>query len=336
MRSFGHVTLLSQPEGLRALLRPYQLEGLTWLNLLCELHLGGILADDMGLGKTVQTLALIQHRVINQDHVKPQTILVVCPKSVQGHWLVQVKNLIPGLSARILHSRDILAGVGSQSQHQLYLLSYGLVRHHVGALSTWQFDLLILDEAQMIKNEFSQTTQAIKQLQGSQRFALTGTPIENRFEELVSIFTFLNPHAQLSLGSSASTTEALRDLVQRALHPFVLRRLKEDVLPDLPKKIVKEISLPMVPEQGRLYQELLEVYRNELSKHQEEYELPTEADAAFFLEGLLRLRQVATHPQQLIGEQFQSCCASNKLNYLREQIPILIDMAIVSLFFRNF
>jgi len=324
MRSFSHLTPLTQPEGLRAILRPYQLEGLTWLNLLCELHVGGILADDMGLGKTVQILALLQHRFVNQPQLTPQTILVVCPKSVQNHWLVQTKNLVPRLSCRLLHSQERLTKPHHLTQHQLLLASYGLIRHHIESLSTWQFDLLILDEAQMIKNESSQTTQAIKQLQATQRFALTGTPIENRFEELVSIFTFLNPRAQLNLSPSSSTAEAVRNLVERALHPFVLRRLKEDVLTDLPPKIIKEMLLPLEPDQGRLYKELQEVYRSEISKRRASDSLPTEAESAFFLEGLLRLRQVATHPQQLIGDQFQNC-PSNKILYLRKQIPVLIE-----------
>ncbi|MDP3704810.1 MAG: DEAD/DEAH box helicase [Legionellaceae bacterium] len=324
MRSFDKVIPLAQPDGLRAILRPYQLEGLTWLNLLCEVHVGGILADDMGLGKTVQILALLQHRFVNQPHAAPQTILVICPKSVQSHWLTQATNLVPRLPCRVLHPRDVLAGERHATQHRLLLASYGLVRHHIETLSTWHFDLLVLDEAQMIKNEFSQTTQAIKRLGATQRFALTGTPIENRFEELISIFSFLNPHAPLSLNHSSPTAEAVRDLVQRALHPFVLRRLKEDVLTDLPPKIVEKITLPMTPDQGRLYQELLAVYRNEIAKRQASHDLPTEEERAFFLEGLLRLRQVATHPQQLLGEAFQSC-SSNKLIYLCDQIPLLIE-----------
>ncbi|NCT57717.1 MAG: DEAD/DEAH box helicase [Legionella sp.] len=324
MRSFESIAPLAQPEGLRAMLRPYQLEGLTWLNLLCDLHVGGILADDMGLGKTVQILALLQHRIINQPQLAPQTICVICPKSVQHHWLAQVKNLVPRLSVRILQARDLSTHPLPAQQHQLLLLSYGLVRHHIEILSTWVFDFLILDEAQMIKNQFSQITQAIKQLHATQRFALTGTPIENRFEELVSIFTFLNPYAQLTLAPSASTAEAVHDLMQRALHPFVLRRLKEDVLPDLPPKIIQEITLPMMPEQERLYQELQDVYRHEIAKRQRDLDLPTEAESAFFLEGLLRLRQVATHPQQLLGDAFQRC-ASNKLTYLCETIPHLIE-----------
>jgi SNF2 family DNA or RNA helicase len=323
MRSFAKVIPLEQPEGLRAILRPYQLEGLTWLNLLCEVHVGGILADDMGLGKTVQILALLQHRLVNQAHLAPQTVLVVCPKSVQHHWLEQVKNIIPRLACRILNSRAILAKEVSTTQHLLLIVSYGFIRHHITELASWKFDLLILDEAQMIKNEFSQTSQAIKQLSATQRFALTGTPIENRFEELVSIFSFLNPHAPLSLPQSSSTAEALSDLMQRALHPFVLRRLKEDVLPDLPVKNVEKIILAMLPDQSRLYQELLEVYRNEIEKYQVSQDLPTESEQAFFLEGLLRLRQVATYPQQLLGEKFQNC-DSNKLNYLCKKIPSLV------------
>lgn len=324
MRTFDRVKPLAQPEGLRAILRPYQLEGLTWLNLLCELHVGGILADDMGLGKTVQILALLQHRVMNHPDLPPQTILVVCPKSVQHHWLKQLNDLVPRLPGCILKARDLLKNYRQATQHRLFLASYGLIRHHIETLSTWPFDLLILDEAQMIKNKSSQTTQAIKQLSAAQRFALTGTPIENRFEELVSIFTFLNPYAQLSLNPSSSTAEALRDLVQRALHPFVLRRLKEDVLTDLPAKVVREIILPMARDQRRLYVELQEVYRHEIARYQRVGDLPTEAEAAFFLEGLLRLRQAATHPQQLTGDQFQTC-ASNKLAYLREHVPVLIE-----------
>lgn len=323
IRSFNHVQPLPQPEGLRVMLRPYQLTGLTWLNLLCELQVGGILADDMGLGKTVQILALLQHRIINQPCLAPQTILVVCPKSVQAHWLAQIKNLTPCLSCHLLTARDLSANLRPATQHRLLLTSYGFIRHRIKVLSAWTFDLLILDEAQMIKNESSQTTQAIKQLSATLRFALTGTPIENRFDELVSIFTFLNPHAQLNLGTNLPTAEAVRELVQRALHPFVLRRLKEDVL-TLPPKTVNEIVLPMDPTQGRLYQELAGIYRNEITKQQDDHALPTEDEFAFFIEGLMRLRQVATHPKQLTNDEFGNC-PSNKLIYLCEQLPILIE-----------
>lgn len=321
-RSFDRVESLEQPAGFRALLRPYQLAGLTWLNLLCELHMGGILADDMGLGKTVQVLALLQHRIVNQPNLTPKTILVVCPKSVQMHWFSQASNLIPRLKCHILTPRDTVKEYHF-NQHVLILASYGLIRHNIEALSRWKFDLLILDEAQMIKNDSSQTTQAIKKLCALQRFALTGTPIENRFEELVSIFTFLNPYAKLNLGAESATPETLRSLVQRALHPFVLRRLKEDVLPDLPCKTVNAVALSMMPEQGRLHEELLEVYRNEMTKYENSDAFPTEDEAAFFLEGILRLRQVATHPQQITGDKFYQC-VSNKLTYLSQQIPKLI------------
>jgi SNF2 family DNA or RNA helicase len=314
---------LEQPEGLRAILKPYQLAGLTWLNLLCDLGVGGILADDMGLGKTVQILALLQHRIVNQSDLAPQTILVVCPKSVRTHWLAQANNLVPRLKCHILKPCD-LTGECRFTQHTLLLASYGLVRCNIDAFLKWKFDLLIIDEAQTIKNDSSQITQAIKKLSATQRFALTGTPIENRFEELISIFTFLNPCAQLNLGPAALTADAVHSLVQRALYPFVLRRLKEDVLTDLPPKRVSEVVLPMDPEQGRLHQELLEVYRNEVAKFRNANALPTENEAAFFLEGLLRLRQVATYPQQLIGDAFQHC-VSNKVQYLCESIPGLIE-----------
>lgn len=324
VRSFDQVQLLAQPDGLRALLRPYQLTGLTWLNLLCELRVGGILADDMGLGKTVQILALLQQRIVNQPNLTPQTILVVCPKAVQTHWFTQASNLIPRLKCHILNPREVTIGEHRFNEHVLLLASYGLVRHNSAAFSKWAFDLLIIDEAQMIKNDSSQTTQTIKKLRAAQRFALTGTPIENRFEELVSIFTFLNPQAKLSLESKSPTADALRSLVQRALHPFVLRRLKEDVLTDLPAKTVNKVILPMPPEQARLHHELLEVYRHEMAKYQDSSALPTEDEAAFFLEGLLRLRQVATYPQQLTKNGFHDCL-SNKLQYLCEKIPKLIE-----------
>lgn len=324
IRSFESVVALTQPEGLRAILRPYQLQGLTWLNLLCDIHVGGILADDMGLGKTVQILALLQHRLVNQPNLTPQTVLVISPKSVQSHWAAQINNLIPRLPCRILNTHDVLIGEHHSTQHQLLLASYGLIRHHIEALSSRRFDLLILDEAQMIKNQFSRTTQAIKQLNAAQRFALTGTPIENRFEELACIFSFLNPHAPLNLNAVTSTPDAVRDLVQKALHPFVLRRLKEDVLPDLPVKCVEKITLPMTQTQEALYQKLLTIYRDEITKLEASDDLPTEADKTFLLEGLLRLRQVATHPQQLLDEKFQTC-SSNKLLYLCEHIPILIE-----------
>jgi len=146
---------------------------------------------------------------------------------------------------------------------------------------------------------------------------------------------FMTHYAQLSLGGASSANpEAIRDLVQRALHPFVLRRLKEDVLPELPPKTVEEIILPMIPDQARLYQELQEVYRNAIAQHQAEHDRPTETEASFFLEGLMRLRQVAIHPQQLLSEQFQNC-GSNKIDLpLRSHFQSLLIATIGSLFFR--
>ncbi len=283
-----------EPEDFRGELRPYQRHGLAWLHALRYLGLGGCLADDMGLGKTVQVLALLASRAGGDRDPS----LVVVPRSLISNWLAEAERFAPGLRVLAHHGpgRDPLR----ISEHDVAVTTYGTVRRDAGELAELSFDLLVLDEAQAIKNVFSQTAKACRRLEARQRLALTGTPVENHLGELGSIFGFLNPGMlgrvpgfEELLGRRRPEPEALASL-GRVLRPFLLRRTKEAVLPELPAKTEHTLYCDLRPRQKRLYDELRDHYRASLKQRIGEAGLGRSKIQV--LEALLRLRQAACHP----------------------------------------
>lgn len=252
-------------------LRPYQQRGLGWIRYLEELGFGGCLADDMGLGKTIQVLArLVEKRTPVEEHTNddpPGPTLVVCPLSVVGNWKHEAREFAPQLDTYVHHGTDRISGdalTDALAAHDMIVTTYGVVRNDIDELQDTQFHRVVLDEAQKIKNTGAKRTQAIRALSARHRFALTGTPVENRLSELWSIMEFCNPGL---LGSETAFRDTFArpierygderkiEQLRRLIRPFILRRSKTDetVVDDLPAKTEKKEYCTLSEEQATLY-----------------------------------------------------------------------------------
>lgn len=302
-------------------LRPYQKAGLQWLDYLYEHKLGGCLADDMGLGKTVQTIALLSRMY---PKVKKPT-LIVMPRSLLFNWARELETFAPELTHCIHHSttRDWAAALKSQ----IILTTYGTLRSDVADITQTHFHAVILDESQAIKNLNTQTAQAALSLKANFRLALSGTPIENNLGELYTLFRFLNP----AMFSSAAdfdrdytqpiqreNDDAVASELRRKIYPFVLRRLKGDVVKDLPPKVEQVLYVEMGAEQKKHYEDRRlfykaiidgEIRKNGIAKSQ-----------FVILEAMLELRQIATVPESKTEGQIRSAKSDRLLEALEEAV----------------
>lgn len=301
LRDFAGITEQKLPAGFKGKLRPYQKHGFDWLHFLGSCGFGGVLADDMGLGKTVQVLAylLSRHR---GDEVRPATLLVV-PRSLIPNWQIEARRFAPEL--RILdHSGTARnRGTASFDGWDIVLTTYGAMLRDIEDLRRYEFSHVVLDESQAIKNPLAKCAKAARLLRGRQRLVMTGTPVENSTFELWSQFAFVNPGL---LGTreyfrrefagpieSRGDEEAIA-LLRRLTHPFIMRRSKEQVAPELPPRTERIVYTEMGPAQRRLYIQTRDMYRADLLSLIERRGMN---EARFrILEGLLRLRQIAVHP----------------------------------------
>ncbi len=298
---FEGVAAEPAPPGFLGQLRPYQEVGVGWFSFLRRFGFGGCLADDMGLGKTIQILALLEQR---RTEVKTPSLVVV-PKSLVWNWQQEAARFAPSLRCLAHVGPGRTPRLEGLAGADLILTTYGILRSDVGLLAGMEFDYLILDEAQAIKNPSSESAKAARLLRGQHRLALSGTPVENHLGELWSLFEFLNPGMLGSTRAFEAITgrgrpgeESLIGLA-RALRPFILRRTKAQVAPELPPKHEETIFCELEPAQAKHYRELRDHYRARLLKE-------TGAGAGAggegkqnaiqVLEALLRLRQAACHP----------------------------------------
>ncbi len=285
---------LAAPSGFRGELRHYQEAGLGWLAYLGEIGFGGCLADDMGLGKTVQLLALIERR---REGARGPT-LVVAPNTLIFNWQNEAARFTPAIDVHVHHGTARSKSKARIEDAGLVLTTYGTLRQDAHFLSKVHFDLVVLDEAQAIKNPRSQSAKAARLLDAEQRVALTGTPIENRVEDVLSIFEFLNPgllegsRALRHLLEGSNDVESAR-LASRALGPFLLRRTKEEVLTELPAKSEQIVSCELGGPQRREYNALRDHFRAKVLGLIDEVGL--KKAGMNVLEALLRLRQAACH-----------------------------------------
>ncbi len=289
----------SIPAGLRASLRPYQCDGLAWLQFLRELGTGGVLADDMGLGKTLMTLALLA-RLKEDDGPRPS--LVVCPTSVVGNWRREAERFVPDLRIVVLEGTgDDLAAL---DHYDLAIASYGFLRRRIDRLASRRFRCAVLDEAQNIKNASAATSRAARRLDAEMRLALSGTPVENRIHELWSLMTFANPGL---LGDEADFDEryerpiaarpdgAAAERLRAIVRPFLLRRTKAEVLTDLPPKTEIDRACVFGMRQRRLYDALAFTLREAVKKDIQKRGLARSQLSV--LTAILRLRQMACDPR---------------------------------------
>lgn len=307
-------------------LRPYQQRGYHWLRTLDKLRMGGILADDMGLGKTVQVISLLKACHLAERDRK-MTSLVVAPTSLTYNWLSELQRFAPELSVMVLSGSS--AQRASQIEHvkkakdvEVLITSYPLIRRDIDLLKDMNFRFAILDEAQHIKNAGSVGAVAVKQLQAETRFALTGTPMENGTGELWSIFDFVLPGYLLNYPAFLRKYQDGQDAedLRRRIRPFLLRRLKKDVLKDLPDKMETTLTAQMTPDQGRVYQAAMLRLKERVNTIMAEKGLGrgrTEVLAA-----ITELRQICCHPA-LVLEDYTG--GSGKMDMLLDILPGAIE-----------
>ena len=330
LRHFERIASQPLPKGFVGELRPYQKHGFDWLHFLKEYKFGGILADDMGLGKTIQVLAYLQS--LQERRAEPfgaaqdklreppgernaalsgtavskgrsYTSLLVVPKSLIANWQREAERFTPGL--RFLEYMGNLRNKDTSlfNNYDVVLTSYGTMLRDVEILRGYKFSHVVLDESQTIKNPLAKSAKAARLLQADHRLVMTGTPVENNTFELWSQFAFLNPGLlgnmdyfrrefanPIETGGDEDTAALLRKLI----YPFILRRTKEQVAPELPPRSERTVYTDMAPAQKKVYTQTRERYRAELLGLIESEGIN---DVRFkILEGLLRLRQIAIHP----------------------------------------
>jgi SNF2 family DNA or RNA helicase len=312
----GEIHLDPPPLGpLESVLRPYQKTGVAWLRFLREHGFGGILADDMGLGKTLQVLAhltALRHSPTEPNQPgpgdPPLPSLVVCPTSLVFNWAAESAKFTPALRVLVLHGSARHAQFPELDQHDLIVTSYALLRRDSDLYRAHQFDTVILDEAQHIKNRQTQNAQAVKSIRARHRLVLTGTPLENSVLDLWSIFDFLMPgylgaatdfRERYELPIARDRSRVVQDRLARRLQPFLLRRLKRDVAADLPAKIQQVSTCELTEDQRAIYQQILEAGRRELFDTAGAGNQPPAKNRMLVLTTLLRLRQVCCDPRLL-------------------------------------
>ena len=310
VRQFAGIAATEMPQGFLGELRPYQLAGVSWLKFLGEFGFGGCLADDMGLGKTIQLLAYLEDR--RQQGLLNGPSLVVVPRSLIFNWQQEAARFTPGM--RVLEYTGLQRGQLRKSiaKADLVLTTYGTIRRDVLQLRETNFDYLVLDEAQAIKNPGSQVAKATRLLQGRRRIALSGTPIENHLRDLWSIFEFLNPGmlgraSVFKLHTADAHDQESRQLLSHALRPFILRRTKREVATELPEKLEQTLVCHMPRHQEQLYQELRDHYRESLLGRVRTVGMAK--SRIHVLEALLRLRQAACHPALLNAKHAEESSA---------------------------
>ena len=284
------------PKSLKSVLRDYQKHGYKWLKTLASYGFGGILADDMGLGKTLQSIAFILSE-LPEIRNKKLPVLIVCPSSLTYNWRSEMRKFAPDIKAVIVDGdkterfkihNDIM-------DMDVVITSYPLLRRDIKWYETQAFNTVFFDEAQVFKNPVTQTARAVKKIQADNRFALTGTPVENSLEELWSIFHVVFPELFMGLKQYSNLP---RKTIARRIRPFLLRRLKEDVLLELPEKMESLETVELLPEQKKLYAAYLAKLRHDTLKHLNKDTL--RKNRIKILAGLTRLRQICCHPSLFV------------------------------------
>jgi superfamily II DNA or RNA helicase len=297
LQTFTGVHALDAPASFHGTLREYQREALGWFEFLRRFDFGGCLADDMGLGKTVMVLALLEARRSGRTKGDRIPSLVVVPRSLVFNWMEEAARFAPKL--KVLDHTGPLRTVAAITGADLVLTTYGTLRRDAAELTAIEFDYAILDEAQAIKNVTTASAKAARLLRARHRLALSGTPIENHLGELWSLFEFLNPGllgtARAFQRARAARTRADEDLawLSRALRPFILRRTKDQVAPELPRRTEQTLQCELEGAQRRHYDELRAHYRETLLARVARDGV--NRSKMQILEALLRLRQAACH-----------------------------------------
>lgn len=341
LQNFQGIQPVAPPQGLQAELRPYQQEGLNWLQFLREFGFSGVLADDMGLGKTLQTLA---HLLLEKESGRTERpSLVVCPTSLLPNWRREASRFAPELKVLTLHGADRQADFESMGDYDLILTTYALLSRDAEALTAQGYHLLVLDEAQYIKNPRTKAASTARALTARQRLALTGTPLENHLGELWSLFHFLMPGL---LGTQErfnrlfrrpierQSDPVRREQLQQRVAPFLLRRTKAEVATELPAKTEILQSVTLEGAQRDLY-ETVRVAMDQRVRAEVAAKGWARSQIVV-LDALLKLRQICCDPRLVKLAGTRSVKRSAKLELLLEMLPSLISEGRRILLFSQF
>ena len=317
------------PKALNAELRPYQKEGFKWINEITDLGFGGVLADDMGLGKTLQIIAFLLSQ-------KKSKSIVVVPTSVIYNWMDEFEKFAPSIRVGLVHGskskrervlRDFKRGIGikveeenlkekSYEKYDVLLTTYGTLKNDEKAYENLSFDYCIIDEAQNIKNPAAQATLSVKNIKSRCNIALTGTPIENNLMELWSIFDFVMPgylFTKERFRERFILDESNLSELKSLITPFILRRLKEDVLSELPEKLEKKYLVEMKGKQKQLYSFYVKAIKNQLNENKSSEK--SGRDKINLFSYLTKLREICLDPSLVVPDYTGG---SSKLTVVKE------------------
>ena len=340
MSTFSTSENLELPNGVKADFREYQLKGFGWLWFMYKYGLNGILADDMGLGKTLQALTAVQKA---KEIDGPMPTLVIAPTTVVFNWENEIQKFAPELTCLKLQGGERKQFFKKIPEYDVVITSYALVRRDIEKLKDINFRYIILDESQNIKNATSQTAMAVKRLQAMHKLALSGTPIENRLEELWSVFDFLMPGFLFSMADFNShyvnpIMERHDKVVEKRLklqiYPFILRRMKRDVAKDLPDKVENVAYCEMTDDQRDFYLQVLDSTKEELFKSIEQNGLEKSRMSIF--SALLRMRQICCHPRLYDKDNVKNIISSGKFEKLKSMLEEIVSEGHRILLFSQF
>ncbi|WP_226659039.1 SNF2 helicase associated domain-containing protein [Guptibacillus hwajinpoensis] len=284
------------PTSLEHVLRDYQVEGYQWMKTLASYGFGGVLADDMGLGKTLQSLTFIVSE-LETIRAQDKPVLIVCPSSLSYNWFNEIKKFAPELQALIIDGNQSTREKLQKRSNEMDVIitSYPLLRRDSNWYEKQRFHTAFFDEAQAFKNPSTQTARSVKKIKADYRFGLTGTPVENAIEELWSIYHVVFPELFKDMKAYSNLT---KKTIARRVQPFLLRRMKEDVLAELPEKLESLELTDLLPEQKKLYAAYLAKLRTDTLKHLDRDTI--RKNRIKILAGLTRLRQICCHPSLFV------------------------------------
>ncbi len=321
------------PATLENTLRPYQKEGINWLRFLEINSFGGILADEMGLGKTLQTLAWLQMER-HQAGARSKPALIICPTSLVNNWFEEAQRFVPGMRVLPLSGSDRHNRWNELPDAQIVVTSYALLRRDIARYRELEFSVMVLDEAQHIKNRSTQNAILAKEIRANHRLVLTGTPIENSVSDLWSIMDFLMPkylgshdtfrqHYELPIGQGGPDGHTAQLRLHRKLQPFLMRRLKTEVARDLPARIERLATCTLSPDQKAVYKQLVDSSRRRLTDLVAKQGF--QRSRMEVLKTLLRLRQVCCHLDLLHLEGLKAEAPSAKMDLFFELLDEALD-----------
>lgn len=323
LRGFKSINEVEPPAHLQKILRPYQAFGFQWLNYLTEVNWGGILADDMGLGKTIQALSYLQH--FNDEH-GPLIALVVCPTTLMFNWENEIKKFTPTLTSYIHHGGDRTRDKETLRKSNVIITTYGTLRSDIKMLAEINFDYVVLDESQAIKNPASKVTKAACVLKAKHRLCMSGTPLQNNTFDIFAQMNFLNPgmlgsmeffRQEFAIPIDKFGEADRKDHLRKLLFPFILRRTKEQVAKDLPEKVETILFCEMEEEQRSIYDAYRNDFRDKILGTIESQGISK--SQLTILQGLMKLRQICDSPA-ILNEEEKFPNVSIKLDELAREI----------------